>query len=188
MNKKLKEYISLKFYTRTCAALLLGMTSVLPVGALAQHQLTASGKVTRVAYIDHSRLRKEFKEFAAAWQKLGKENTADKKSMEQALELLDKQTKEQLTQDSLNGGGSRSQIISLDSSRRSEIIQKNQLEQAKRNQDRITLMQEYEQKINAAIDAVVAEGGFTDVRPLIKDQPDKKRGIEITDLLLKKLN
>ncbi len=188
MNKKRKEYISLKFYTRTCAALLLGMILVPPLEALAQHQLTASDKVTKVAYIDHSRLRKEFKEFAAARQKLAEENVADKKSMEQALQLLDKQTKDQLAQDSLNGGGGRAQIMSQDSSRRSEIIQKNQLAQAKRNRDRIAVMQEYERKINAAVDAVVTEGGFTDIRPLVQDQPERKRGIEITDLLLKKLN
>ncbi len=48
-------------------------------------------------------------------------------------------------------------------------------------------MKEYEQKITLAIDSVVSEGGFTDVKPLNKDTAIQN-GANITDLVLKKLN
>ena len=78
-------------------------------------------------------------------------------------------------------------------SRRSGISGNYQLNQKKRNQEKITLMQQYEQKIQAAIQAVVTEGGYTDIKPLVKDKEKDKeapeqRSIDITDLILKKLN
>jgi len=190
MSKDLRTCFSKKLFTTIPMFFILAVLFLLPDNAWSQKkQLTASGKVIKIAFIDHSRLRKEFKKFVAAKEKLAKENEAEKKSLEQALRFLDKQTKEQLVQDSLNGGGTRNQITSKANSKRSGIIHNNQLSQRKRNQARIALTQDYERKINTAVETVVREGGFTEVKPFVKDSSGQsRRNVDVTDLLLRKLN
>ena len=150
-------------------------------------QLTASDKVIKIGLIDHSRLRKEFKAFDSARISMAKVNKSKKVSFEQALQLIEQQAKDQLKRDSLSGGKKREQVISLFDSKRSALINDYQSDQKKRIEDRIALMREYERQITVAIDKVVSEGGFTDVRPLGKDSTNSK-GVNITELILKKLN
>lgn len=164
-----------------------------PVYAQGKKQLTPAAKAVKTGLIDQLRLRKEYKAYDAAREKLAKENQAEKKSFDQQLLLIDKQTQKQLKQDSLKGGKGRAGIVQHADDRRSAINGSHQLAQKKRHQDRIALMQQYEQKIQAAIQAVMMEGGFTDVKPLSKDKEKDKAAngpgsIDITDLVLKKLN
>ncbi len=142
-----------------------------------KRQLSPSAKVSKIAFIDHSKLRKDFKAFSSAKEKIAKDNDADKKTFDRALKLLDEQTKEQLRLDSLSGATNHNNIINQATAKRNEIVNNHQLEQKKRNQERIILMQDYEKKIVLAIDAIVSEGGFTDVQPLRKDTAGSKSKI-----------
>lgn len=119
--------------------------SLFPTQASAQKKLLVpSGKVVKIAFLDHQRLRKEYHAFSTAKQKLVMENKAGLKGQ-------------------------------------------SNITPQKRTQQRQELMKEYEMKIAAAINAVVAEGGFTEVKPLEKNNTSE-RGIDITGLVLKKLN
>lgn len=160
MIKDLKKYFSKKFYASIqCFTIMVTLCLILNQSWAQKRQLTASDKINKVAVIDHSRLRKEYKEFAVSKEKLAKENKSEKEKFEKELP----------------------------SGNRTEITNKYQMNQKKRNQDRIAITQEYELKINAAIAAIVSEGGFTEVKSLVKDSSVNRR-IDITDLVLKKLN
>lgn len=162
--------------------------STMPKEAWTQkRQLVASDTVKRVAYIDHSRLRKEYKAFADLMKKTSKENESRKKMHEETLRTLEGQTAKILKSDSLGGGKNHDKILSQEGIKRNEAEASYQANLKKRFQSRNELLKEYERKITLAIEAVVAEGGFTDVKPLAKE-PSETRGRNITDLILKKLN
>lgn len=155
-------------------------------GRSQKKQLTVLGPVVKIAYLDHSALRKAYKALNNAKEKIAKENMAEKKSFDQALQLLDLQTKELLKQDSIAKGKNRQQIIKNAKSKKDQLIGEFQLNQSNRNQARIKMIQEYERKIILAIESVVNEGGFTDVKPIVKGVVIQN-GTNITDLVLKKL-
>lgn len=157
------------------------------IGTAQKRQLTPSSKVVKIALVDHSRLRKEYREFAAARDKWAQESAAQRKSFEQSLQTLEQQTAEQLRLDSLSGGKDREQILSQAAAKRSELTGLFQAAQKKRYGERMTLAQRYERKITLALDSIVAEGGFTQAQPLSKEASSIK-GRDITDLILQKLN
>jgi len=150
-------------------------------------QLTPSGKVEKIAFIDHIRLRKEYHAFATAKKQLATEGETENKSLTKELSQIDFQAKDQLKRDSLHGSKKQQQIIDNTSLKKTELYNQFQSSQHLRTQKRLALMKEYETKITTAISAVVAEGGYTDVKPLDKNTTNE-RGTNITDLVLKKLN
>jgi Skp family chaperone for outer membrane proteins len=152
-----------------------------------KRQLTASAKVVKIAYIDQLALRKQYKAFSDTKRKLADENMIEKKSYDQAIQLLDKRTVQLIKQDSLAGGANRLQILNGASSKKGQFTFQHLETQKVKNTQRITLMNDYEKKIQLAIESVVIEGGFTDVQPIDKNTTIKN-GKDITDLVLKKLN
>lgn len=168
----------------TCA----GLTLATHTNAGAQKkQLITTGPVQKIACLDHSAVRKGYKVFADARAAMAKDAAMEKKSFDQEVRLLEQKTKDLVKQDSLKGGKARGQIMGSALSRRSELASDFQLKQKNRDQQRILMMQEFEKKIILAIDAVVNEGGYTDVKPTTKGQAIKD-GTDITDMVLKKLN
>jgi hypothetical protein len=160
----------------------------IPTDSCAQkRELTVLGKVVKIGLVDHSELRKEFRAYAAARVAMATENQEKRKAFMQALQALEQQTAQQVAADSAKGGGQREQIISGAAVRRAAMEKMFKDEERRRNSDRIALTQEYERKIQLAIEAVVNEGGFTDIKPLFKDSTAPK-GVNITSLLLQKLN
>lgn len=150
-------------------------------------QLIASGKVIKIGYLDHLALRKEYKAFNDAKNKIANEQLAAKRSFDQSRQIVEQQANQLLKQDSLLGGKNRQQILNDASYKSSKLTLDFQEGQKKRNQDRMAIMDEYEKKIRLAIDDIVSKGGFTDVKALDKTKVIKN-GINITDLVLKKLN
>lgn len=188
MHKDLLAYLIKIKQVIVYMYIIIGLLFLLPICSWSQKkQLNPSGKVVKVAFVDHSKLRKDYKSFAAAKEKISKENEVSKKYFEQQLQLLDKQTKDLLKADSLKGGKTRDKIQKDADTKKSDILNAYQSDQKKRNQERITLSQEYEKRIISAMDDVVSKGGYTDVRTTVKDTSSKK-GIDITDSILKKLN
>lgn len=168
--------------------LLAGCLLFLPREASAQKkQLTPSDKVKKIALVDHSRLRKEYKGLADALQKLSHEGRARQKAFDESLGSLAEQERKQLKADSVRGGKKQGKIASDISARRSTLMSAYLSAMKRKNEEKINLMREYERKITLAIDAVVAEGGFTEVRQATKETP-KERSVDVTDLILKKLN
>jgi Skp family chaperone for outer membrane proteins len=160
----------------------------LPIQAFGQKkQLTALGPVVKIAYIDQAALRKGYKAFESAKAKIANDNIQEKNSFDQSLHVLDQQTKDLLKQDSATRGKKKDEIIRNASSKRSELTATFQTNQKNRNVERISMMKQYEQKITAAIDRVVSESGFTEVKPLEKGTVIQN-GKDITTLVLQKLN
>lgn len=177
-----KSCIPLLMLSITC------MIFILPHQSFSQKkQLTPSDKVTRIGYLDHSALRKEYKAYHAAKEKLAKEHAAEKKTYEESLKLLDKQTAQKLKKDSLSGGKNRQQLLNESETKRQQLARSYQAQLKKRNEEKLNISKEYEKKIILAIEAVVNEGGFTDIKPLSKDS-SSVNGLNVTDLVLKKLN
>lgn len=184
----MRKNSSCKFHFPLQILLLLSAVFVLPDEAISQkRQLTPSDTVSKVAFIDHSRLRKEYKAFSEAMKELSKENDSKKKTFDESLKVLENQTSKQLKSDSLKGGKDYEKISSQASVKRKETTTIYQADLKKRFQGRNILFKEYERKIVLAIESVVSEGGFTEVKPFIKE-PFEKRGTNITDQILKKLN
>ena len=168
--------------------LILNVLFLLPHKGWSQkRQLTASNKAVKIGYIDHSTVRKQFIAFAAAKERIAKEHLAEKRSLEQSIQLLNQQTKEQLRLDSLSGGQNQLQILNAADAKKSQLQSSFKDAQKRRHEERNILMQNYEKKIVSAIDAVISEGGFTEIKPFDPNATGQ-RGINITDLVLKKLN
>jgi Skp family chaperone for outer membrane proteins len=117
----------------------------------------------KIALLDHSRLRKNYKAFQLM---------RDSAQLEwQALEKKEELIKADSTDDA-----KKQALLNACQSERRQFLQK-----------RDALIQQYESKIRDAIAKVVAEGGFTDVQPIHKDKP-VTNGTDITDKVLNKLN
>ena len=146
-------------------ALLLLLFFLSPAWTCAQSpakQPTPSDKVTRIAYVDHGRLRLECKGLIAARQEA----------------KAAWQTSEQ---------DHRKQLAGLDKAERQALEQSQQERRRQLHLRRVAALQAQERRIVEAIGEVVSLGGFTDVRPLEKASlPDQ--GQDITDLVLQKLN
>ena len=156
---------------------------------IAQKQpLTASSKVVKIAVIDPVRLRKEYKEFANEKEKSAKENENIKKTKDETLRTLEQQVKEELRVDSLSGKGKPGEIVKRAETKRKSILKDFEVAQQQRKERNAVMAKKYEHLIQMAIDQVVAEGGFTDVRLPFKDASSTTRSIEVTNLILKKLN
>ncbi len=102
-----------------------------------QKQLTASNKVVKIAYLDHSRLRKEYTAYTEAMKKFSQEYTAGKLLLDQALQLLNQQTSEQLKLDSLNGAKNQQQIINNAADKRLQLTTAFQARQQKNSYERV---------------------------------------------------
>jgi hypothetical protein len=172
-----------------CRVLVLLIPSLLLLSAASAQKkpLTPSAKVIKTAFVDDAKLRKEYREFVSAKAVQTQENFAQRKIYDQAISTLEQQTKEELSGDSLRGGGGRESILNRAASKRAELTQRYQEAQKKRHSERMALVQQYERKITLAIDQVLTEGGFTEVKALTKESSLQRRR-DITDLILQKLN
>jgi uncharacterized protein YbbC (DUF1343 family) len=117
----------------------------------------------KIALLDHSRVRKEYKALRLV---------AD--SVKHEWDLL-KNKENHIKQDSMDDA-KRQALLDVCENEKKQFLQK-----------RGARIQQYESKIIEAISKVVAEGGFTDVQPIYKDKP-VPGGTDITDKVLNKLN
>jgi len=162
--------------------------SILPkLSAAQKKQLTPSDKVVKIAYIDHSRIRREYKAFSELIITMSNANAERKKLYAESLQVLKKQVAKKIKSDSLDGEKNKEKIISQFAEKEQVITNTYQVYVAEKFQERAKLLQEYEVKIAVAIGAIVSEDGFTDVKP-IETKTIQLSGADITDLILKKLN
>lgn len=161
---------------------------LLPHNTQAQkRELQPSNKVQKVAFIDHSRLRREFKTLTLARETSRQKWMASKKDLDNSLQAQESQARQLLKQDSLSKGKKKALIMQESDQKKQLLLSNYQLSQKKMFQDRSALLQECERKITLAIGQVVSEGGFTEIKPL-PEEKNSQKGIDITDLILKKLN
>lgn len=187
MSKKVSGFPFCKMVPIPVIALFLMMALLPHSGWSQKRQLNASDTVKKIAYIDHSQLRKEYKAFGKALIEMSNTNAVKKKLHETFLKDLETATAKRLKADSIKGGKDRELIKERAANERTTKVNAYQTDLKMRHDERSKLIREYEQKIALAIDAVVTEGGFTEVKPLEKE-PFKIRGKNVTDLILKKLN
>jgi Skp family chaperone for outer membrane proteins len=166
--------------------LIVSMGLYVPLHAQ-KKQLSPSAKVVKIAYLDPSLLRKNYRAFYDARTKLTTENDAEKKAYEKSMKALDEQTAKLLKKDSVSRDNKRIQIINDAASKRAKLSLDFEAGQSKRNDERLALISKYEKEIVLAIDKVVTEGGYTDVRPIVKGTVTQD-GTNITDKVLSKLN
>jgi hypothetical protein len=151
-----------------------------------KRQLKPVDMPAKFAFVDGIRLRKEYRAYRAAKDSLFKDGMAKKKAFNEAKQQLDQETKKQLKKDSAAGGKQKALIAGNAASKQSELEYKYITEGQQRTQTRHALINNYEDKIRTAVRIVMAEGVYTELRPL-KDSASVK-GTNITDLILAKLN
>lgn len=149
--------------------------------------LTQSIKVKKTGFLDHSIVRKEYKAYADKLKQFAIESTSEKNKLEKVLSVINIEAEKKIKQDSLVGNNKRDRLIDEYNERRKTVLKEYQTKLKQINQAKQAFMQACEQKIKFAIDAVLNEGGFTDIKPIGKDI-NWKEGIDITKLVLKKLN
>lgn len=150
-------------------------------------ELIVSNNVSKVAYVDHSIIRKEYKEYSLAKVTLAKEARAVKEALNQALYSLEEKYLKEIKIDSLDGGTKKEQIIKKYQADKTKLHTDYNLAQKKLNEDRIALTQKFEKEISTAIDKIITEEGLTDVQQIT---PNTKvpEGRNITWKILEKLN
>jgi len=151
-----------------------------------QKQLKPVVMPPKFAFVDGTKLRKEYRAFAAAKDSLFKDGLAKRKAFNEAKQQLDLETKKQLKKDSLAGGKQKDLIVSNATTKQSLLYNKYVMETKPQNQAWHALMKSYEDKMRAALQLVMAQGVYTELKPL-KDTANLK-GTNITDLILAKLN
>jgi hypothetical protein len=123
-------------------------------------QLKPVDMPAKFAFVDGAKLRKEYRAYTAAKDSMFKDGMAKRKSFNEARK-----------QPGAN---------------QSELDNKHAAEAKLQSQARQAFMKTYEDKMRAAIQLVMAQGVYTELRPL-KDSANVK-GTNITDLILAKLN
>jgi Skp family chaperone for outer membrane proteins len=168
------------------SCLIVFFVLMIPAHGWAQKkQLTPVSAPLRIAFIDPAKLRKDYRAYSAAKDSMYKSGIAQRKSFETAKHQLDEQIKKQLKKDNVEGT-KQNQLPDNGTASRTALETKYVAEIKQRNTDRIALMKNYEDKINNAMQTVMAEGAYTDLKTL-KDTTGLK-GTDITDIILKKLN
>lgn len=183
--KLLWKKLPAKFLLQLCCN--IGFLWISTSASAQKRALAPSGKVVKVGFVDHKRLRAGYNDFANFRQNTAKASDSAKVVFDQVLQTLEQQARAQLREDSLGGGRRRDRILRLAEEKRQALTSSYRADQKNRVEERLVLIQAFEQKIQLVIDRVVTEGGFTDVRPLNSDG-FRPRGADITDLILKKLN
>ena len=147
--------------SRFVSCLLMIVALQFPLHGWAQgKQLKPFSLPAKYAFVDGAKLRKEYRAYAAAKDSMYKEAITQKKAFTEARK-----------QPGANV---------------SELDNKYTADAKPRNEARHALMKTYEDKMRAAIQLVMAQGVYTEIRPL-KDSSTMK-GTNITDLILAKLN
>jgi hypothetical protein len=170
----------------TCLIITLALQFPLQVWSQQRKQLKSVDMPAKFAFVDGIRLRKEYRAYSAAKDSLYKDAVAKRKAFNEVKQQLKMETKKQLKKDSLEGGKKKELIAGNAASKQSELEYKYITEGKQRTQARLALVKSYEDKMRAAIQRVMAEGVYTELRPL-KDSSILK-GTNITDLVLVKLN
>jgi Skp family chaperone for outer membrane proteins len=152
-----------------------------------KRELVRGTKVNKIAFLDHSKLRREYKEYSAKLKELFDASVLEKNDLARKVADLNGEMERKLKKDSLSAGKKTDAIILEYEKKKSTLISFSQLKQQGLNNEKMILLKKMEEKIRLAIDAVVNEGGFTDVKPIDKNY-NESNGLNITNLVLKKLN
>lgn len=127
-------------------------------------QLAPSGKVSKIAFIDQTALRKRFNSYQETIRYLNNKFALIKKNYS----------------DSITKFGKSDHAKSLINSNYSTLQRELHLE-------KIRLFKSLEEKINSAIHNIVSSGGYTDIR-LVEQKNPGERGIDITTEVIHILN
>lgn len=149
-------------------------------------QTKPSKSPEHIAFLDHIKLRKDYPHYAAEREVQLKKFSDLKINHEKKLK--DEQTNllELIAADSITGGRKK-QELEGNSARKIGELEANLAKAKKKvHEENIKLMQNFEKRIVTAIDEVVREKGYTDVKPVQMDTP-KENTDDITNLVLKKL-
>ncbi|HEX6431128.1 MAG TPA: OmpH family outer membrane protein [Niastella sp.] len=167
--------------------LLIVLTAQIPLQGRAQNkQKLTPVDYQKVAFVDAARVRKEFITYEAAKEKMHQQTVEKSKAYEAATQELDKQTKEQLKKDSAQKLHQKQLITDKATVKRTELRNEFFAAIKKRNAERTALTKTYEDKIREAINTIVREGAFTEIK-WSKDSAGPTL-TDITDQVLQKLN
>jgi Skp family chaperone for outer membrane proteins len=158
---------------------------IIPVPVLSQTRPAKAPE--HIAYLDHSKVRKDFLAYAAA-KSVQMKKLADLKIKQDSRLQAQQQTfRELIAADSLSGGKARKELEAENAKKLAELETQLMTEKKQIQEENVAVMKSFEKKIVEAIGAVVREKGFTDVKPIGKDIPADNKD-DITALVLKKLN
>lgn len=167
--------------------LLIVLTAQIPLRGLAQSKAKLTPvNYQKIAFVDAARVRKEFVAYEAAKEKMHQQTLEKRKAYDKASQELEKQTKEQLKKDSAQKLYQRQLITDKASIKRNELHDEFSAGIKQRNTDRAALVKTYEDKIKAAINTIIVEGAFTELRS--DKNAAGSTAIDITDKVLQKLN
>lgn len=141
----------------------------------------------RVAYLDHSLLRNEFKEYRNAKEKQAQEYQSLKADYQQKIKDIDKAHQEAILADSLSGGKQKKELEESTKKKKEELEADVAKSKKAVYDESLKIMKLYENKIKEAVIEVINENALIDVKPLEKGNPEQKNR-DITLLILKKLN
>ena len=169
--------------------LLIGIaisTLLIPPPTWSQKNQLAYDASSKIALVDHSRIRNEYKAFCLAKTTMSNAHIAKKKAFDNSIKDLDAQEKFQLKADAKKGSKNKDLIIRRHAARKAQLIKTYKAEQKKMNESSKAQLRAYENKIVAVIEIVVSRGGFTEVKAL--KNGETRSGIDITIMILEKLN
>ncbi|MHA4847812.1 OmpH family outer membrane protein [Flavitalea antarctica] len=141
----------------------------------------------RVAYLDHSKLRREYSSYASSKTEQLKKFSELKAKLQRETDLEKESLSQQVAADSAVGGTKRKELQENSAQKIRALEQVTETEKRKIHDENLKMMQDFERKIASAIGDVVREKGYNDVRPVGKDTP-KNTTDDITNLVLQKLN
>jgi len=107
-------------------------------------------------------------------------------AFETARQQLDKESKEQLKKDSTSGGKQKGLILNNTTAKQNELANNYSTQLRQRRQKGQAAINDYEKKINDAVQLVMAQGLYTQLKTPKNSSGIK--GTDITDLVLRKLN
>jgi chemotaxis response regulator CheB len=141
---------------------------------------------SKIALVDHSRVRNQYKAYCAAKVKMSNAMAAKKKSRDQSIKDLEAEKIKELKADAKKGGKNKQHIINKFESQKAKIKTRYNREQKEISENNKAQMRAYDNKINAVIAILVSQGGFTEVKPYKTSL--SQYGVDITSMVLEKLN
>jgi len=168
-------------------SLLIAIFFFSPTHVWAQKKmLTPVDLPVKIAIADFTRIRNDYKAYHAYKDSLFKAIMVQRTAFETARQQLDKESKEQLKKDSTSGGKQKGLILNNTTAKQNELANNYSTQLRQRRQKGQAAINDYEKKINDAVQLVMAQGLYTQLKTPKNSSGIK--GTDITDLVLRKLN
>jgi Skp family chaperone for outer membrane proteins len=150
-----------------------------------QNQL-ADNLPSRIALVDHLRLRKDYKALYSAKERMVDLHLSAKRTFDASIKDLEDKKEQKLKEDAKTGGRNKAQILKETTAERAQLTAAYYAQQKSINENMNAQMRAYENKISAVITVLMSQGGFTELRALKKGEI--QNGVDITSMVLEKLN